>query len=154
MDFKKIVEEQKIRVVFGDIEPVAESRKNIKSNNWEIYIDEKLPFSCKKFVLLHEIGHILLKHDYDAPHFNKGCVDSELELEADAFAKRYFYNDTIDYVIPEDTDEKYKLSDFDYIKYLWDNHLQFLLKKKNEIEYKDASGKVLVKSPPFKNFDV
>jgi hypothetical protein len=151
ISFNDVIKDYNIEIIYGDIGTIAHTE--FHEDTWEIYIEETLHSTCKKFVLLHEIAHILLEHDENEPHLRQGEVDSELELDADAFARLNFYDNTIDYVIPEDTDEKYKLSNFDYIKYLWDDYLQFLLKEEANIEYKDANGNVLVKSPPFKNFD-
>ena len=119
LSFKDIIKKYNIEIIYGDIGTVAHTE--LYQGTWEIYIDEKLHSTCKRFILLHEIGHILLQHNPNKPHFRKGEVDSELELEADHFARLNFENKTINEFIPADNFEDFNFSDLEYIKKIWRN---------------------------------
>ena len=151
LDFKKLIEVFEINLHFLEMDKIAETEKY--NGEWDIFINDSIPFSCKKFVLLHEIGHIVFNHNSNTPHRNQGEVDSEFELQADAFAKAYLSNTSIDYIIPPDTNKKYQLTDLEYLNFLWNTVLKNLLNKETGIQYKDVNGKVLTKNPKLKDFD-
>ena len=149
LSFKDIIKKYNIEIIYGDIGTVAHTE--LYQGTWEIYIDEKLHSTCKRFILLHEIGHILLQHNPNKPHFRKGEVDSELELEADHFARLNFENKTINEFVPADNFEDFNFSDLEYIKKIWRN--KFYNRDIN-IKYNTINNQLLTYNPKFDDFNV
>lgn len=73
----------------GELRPDESGAAIYYNNKWHVVYDDRLPADEARFVLAHELGHILMGHDYK---YAESRFDSsrkiKSEREADMFAMR------------------------------------------------------------------
>ncbi|WP_068449231.1 ImmA/IrrE family metallo-endopeptidase [Caviibacter abscessus] len=100
-DINQLLDKYNCEIMYLDFDNILGYNHRIKDINY-IYINKNIPAHNQEFVLLHEIGHIIL-HDKDCRYFLKGCMHERTEFQANLFATLFLdcqvkYNYTNDYI--------------------------------------------------------
>lgn len=96
LNYKEILEDYDITIYKGNFENVMGYTNYLQARKPIIVINDNLAEEEQTFVILHELGHILL-HDETIREFSKITQTNKEEIEADLFAVifgEYTYNES------------------------------------------------------------